>query len=58
MKGLTVTIDVHADYPHDAGTLFDCPACESTCYCGHAGTCVYCCLVAEAAHGPGGSHYE
>ena len=24
---------VHADYPHDPGYLFDCPACEERCHC-------------------------
>jgi hypothetical protein len=24
----------HADYPHHAGALPDCPACESHCHCG------------------------
>jgi hypothetical protein len=23
----------HADYPHEPGRLYDCPACESHCYC-------------------------
>lgn len=23
----------HVDYPHDAGYLFDCPACEARCHC-------------------------
>lgn len=23
----------HADYPHFAGTLWDCDACESECHC-------------------------
>lgn len=40
----------HADYPHHPGTLYDCPACESTCYCtpGHA-PCVACAIRAEQA---------
>jgi hypothetical protein len=24
---------VHANYPHEPGRLYDCPACESTCHC-------------------------
>jgi hypothetical protein len=24
----------HVNYPHEAGRLFDCPACESACHCG------------------------
>lgn len=34
----------HADYPHEPGRLFDCPACEARCWCtGDPGTepCVY-----------------
>lgn len=23
----------HAGYPHEAGTLYDCTACESNCFC-------------------------
>ena len=23
----------HVDYPHLAGTLYDCPACEEECFC-------------------------
>jgi hypothetical protein len=32
----------HADYPHDPGYLYDCPACEASCHCttGHT-ECVY-----------------
>ncbi len=32
----------HVDYPHMAGRLYDCPACESSCYCREGETeCVY-----------------
>lgn len=33
----------HSNYPHDFGYLYDCPACEETCYCapGHE-ECVAC----------------
>lgn len=31
----------HTDYPHTAGSLFDCVACEITCHCSDA-TCVAC----------------
>lgn len=24
----------HAAYPHEPGTLYDCPACETACHCG------------------------
>lgn len=32
----------HADYPHEPGRLYDCPACEARCHCtpGHT-QCVY-----------------
>lgn len=32
----------HNKYPHEAGTLYDCTACESSCHCtaGHA-ECIY-----------------
>lgn len=23
----------HADYPHEAGCLYDCTACEANCFC-------------------------
>lgn len=23
----------HSDYPHEPGTLYDCEACETECYC-------------------------
>lgn len=40
--------DGHADYPHFPGSLFDCEACEETCYCVPGETeCVHCALVAE-----------
>lgn len=35
----------HTDYPHEPGRLYDCPACESQCYCGDvpgAAPCVHC----------------
>ncbi|MFI7069513.1 hypothetical protein [Micromonospora sediminicola] len=32
----------HADYPHDAGYLFGCPACEVRCHCAPgADRCVF-----------------
>lgn len=32
---MTVRLDMtgHADYPHNPGTLYDCPICETVCYC-------------------------
>jgi hypothetical protein len=35
----------HVDYPHEAGYLYDCPACESQCFCEHdlsPAACVWC----------------
>jgi hypothetical protein len=32
----------HADYPHEPGRLYDCPACESRCNCTAGYTqCIY-----------------
>lgn len=32
-----------ADYPHDRGTLWDCPGCEKACACTmDYGPCVHC----------------
>lgn len=37
-----VTSIEHADYPHEAGYLYDCRACESRCHCEPgAAECVY-----------------
>lgn len=51
----------HASYPHDPGTLYDCPACEGQCFCveisagqdvtpgdEEAGRCVGCEIAATA----------
>lgn len=40
---------VHADYPHQPGTLYDCPACESACFCIGGSACVHCATVDGAA---------
>lgn len=41
----------HAAYPHDPGTLYDCDACESACYCDDLGSqCVHCAIVEECSH--------
>lgn len=33
----------HADYPHEFGYLYDCKACEETCYCSPESTeCIAC----------------
>lgn len=42
----------HADYPHEPGTLYDCPRCEAECFCSDPGkrggaTCVFCALLQE-----------
>ena len=37
----------HVDYPHEPGTLYDCPACEAVCYCTPGFQCVHCALEAE-----------
>ena len=29
----TTTPVAHAEYPHEAGYLIDCPACEALCHC-------------------------
>jgi hypothetical protein len=47
----------HVDYPHTPGTLYDCPACEASCFCTDGFQCVHCALAAETADGdttPGG----
>lgn len=45
----------HTDYPHTPGTLYDCAACESECFCinrsrdeGDA-MCVHCALNVDVA---------
>lgn len=38
----------HVEYPHTAGTLYDCEACESECHCAWLdNTCVHCIVMAE-----------
>lgn len=38
----------HANHPHLLGTLYDCPACESECFCDDESTkCVYCDITSE-----------
>lgn len=34
-------------YPHTPGTLYDCPDCESQCFCDDSGDCVFCAIEAE-----------
>jgi len=45
----------HADYPHTAGTLYDCGMCESKCYCDNLDgiECVHCAdkKLKESAYG-------
>ena len=39
----------HADYPHQPGTLYDCPACEAACHCTPGSAqCIY-----DGPHNPG-----
>lgn len=51
----------HADYPHTAGALYDCTACEANCFCDEIGegqildaedtepdVCVHCAIEGEA----------
>lgn len=42
----------HVNYPHEPGRLYDCPACESQCFCtgepSHT-ECVYCAIELEGA---------
>jgi hypothetical protein len=50
-------VTVHVDYSHTPGGLYDCPACEATCFCVEGVTCVHCAIDAEPAgraHTPGG----
>jgi hypothetical protein len=37
----------HVNYPHTPGFLYDCPACESQCYCDLDVdvSCVYCAIL-------------
>lgn len=40
--GAARIVNEHADYPHEPGRLYDCPACEDHCHCGPGYTqCVY-----------------
>lgn len=39
----------HVNYPHEYGRLYDCPACESECWCdtvgillGETTECIFC----------------
>lgn len=29
----SVSVIAHANYPHNAGRLYDCPACDAACHC-------------------------
>ena len=44
----------HVNYPHQPGFLYDCPACESECFCtgdpGHT-SCVFCAFMEEETEG-------
>lgn len=34
--------DNHSDEPHRGGELYDCPACETVCYCTDSFYCLAC----------------
>lgn len=36
------SVVMHADYPHVAGYVHNCGACENVCHCDGRGECVYC----------------
>jgi len=42
MREWTYEKPKHMDYPHYNGTLYDCHGCETQCYCGEVGVCVFC----------------
>jgi hypothetical protein len=56
--GDAVAAPPHADYPHNPGTLYDCPQCEAMCFCTElygeqrdASTfdvCIHCALTLES----------
>ena len=55
VKQLTVreeaTIRQHWDgYPHQPGTLYDCPDCESQCFCDGQDWCLFCCEFNDAVY--------
>lgn len=51
----------HTEYPHQPGTLYDCPGCEAQCHCDHIRAqwdasytqCVFCALLKEKEEGKG-----
>ena len=38
---------IHSVYPHNEGTLYDCPACEAICFCEDDFDCLHCELMKE-----------
>lgn len=46
----------HADFPHFPGMLYDCPACESECFCTDGTPCVYCAIQSETREEPAMTH--
>lgn len=48
----TSPLDLHTDYPHQPGTLYDCPACEATCFCTDRNQCAHCAIEAEGEGDP------
>lgn len=47
----------HVQYPHEPGRLFDCPGCESECFCGDRTTVKPVCCH-RASGDPLGCHTE
>ena len=44
-RGPTANGTRHISYPHHPGEIYDCPACESQCFCEPGmSECVYCSL--------------
>lgn len=47
-EGMPLDEIPHADYPHEPGSLYDCPRCEAECFCRPNGTsCVFCEILTE-----------
>lgn len=44
-----MTANQHVSYPHHPGEMYDCPACESQCFCTpDTAACVHCALAATS----------
>lgn len=48
VEGMTLPMLAHANYPHEPGRLYDCPACDRRCWCDAAHWTTEC--VFEGAH--------